>query len=251
MAERPAGKALRPIRGIAASGLLLAALACDRGGGSDARSPAPAEGIWNGTFGQAAATAIVDPYQSIYLVALDDFGEPTLGLELWGELRTDGPSVSGWLGHHDSYGGISLDVDGTLAPRATLRLTLHDRADPGSFFDGMQVDLAYDPTWNRGASPAFVQGTWTLDDATLVVGPDDSIDGRGTDGSVYYGQISSEWRDADCYSLSLECYFAGESQPWYFDGVAIERGDGSLLFTLYGVRYGLFGSTYWSDVMRR
>jgi hypothetical protein len=237
------------VRAAAIVGLLVAA-ACNRGGG-EARTPSPAEGIWNGTLGQAAAMAIVDPYESIYVVALDDLGEPTLGLELWGQLRTDGPSVSGWLGHHDSYGGVSLDVDGTLAPRSTLSLTLHDSADPGSLFDGMQVVLAYDPTWKRGASIAFVEGAWTVGDATLLVSPDGSIDGRGADGSVYYGRISSEWRDADLYSLSLECYFAGETQPWYFDGVAIERSDGSLLFTLHGDRYGFFGSRYWSDVMRR
>jgi hypothetical protein len=238
------------VRAAAIAGLLVAA-ACNRGGGSEARTTAPAEGIWNGTLGQAAATAIVDPYESIYLVALDDRGEPSLGLELWGQLRTAGPSVSGWLGHHDSYGDLSLEVDGTLAPRSALRLTLHDAADPGSLFDGMQVELAYDPTWSRGASIAIVAGAWTVGDATLLVDPDGSIAGRGTDGSVYYGRISSQWRDADLYSLSLECYFAGETQPWYFDGVAIERDDGSLLFTLHGDRYGFFGSMYWSDVMRR
>jgi hypothetical protein len=159
--RRIPAKSAKIVRAAAIAGLLVAA-ACNRGGGNEARIPAPSEGIWNGTLGQAAATAIIDPYESIYLVALDDLGDPSLGLELWGQLRTDGPSVSGWLGHHDSYGDLSLDVDGTLAPRSTLRLTLHDLADPGSLFDGMQVELTYDPTWSRGASIAVVAGTWTV-----------------------------------------------------------------------------------------
>jgi hypothetical protein len=201
--------------------------------------------------GATAATAIVDPFQTVYVVPLDDLGAPTLGLELWGELRTDGAAVSGWLGHQDSYGSGTFDIDGTLAPRASLRFTLHDRDHPGSLLDGMPFDLVFDPAWDRDAAIASVAGSWKLGDAMLLVGEDGRIDGRAPDGTVYYGRIAPAWRDVDLYDMNVEAYFGGESQPWFFEGVAIDRGDASLLFTLHGDRYGWFGSMYWSDVLRR
>ena len=252
----------RVVRVAAASVVLVAlAVACKQSGG-DSRTVDPQEGIWQGSLVApvsgtvTSATLIVEPGGQAYLVPLDLGGEPLQDLELWGRLVVDAGAVSGWLHHDDSYGSISLDVTGSIVPRASMQLALSDPDQPGSFYDGFTLGVAFDATYDRNSSPVRVAGGWTDGSMTIAVAADGSFEGGDAAGDRYYGSLRPGIADVDLYWFEIEAYFIGEYNPWYFQGVAIQldRGspDGTLLFTTHGSQYGWFGTTaYWSGLLTR
>jgi hypothetical protein len=250
------------MRLAAASAVLVALAASCKESSDDSRTVYPQEGIWQGSLvapvsgAVTSATLIVEPGGAAYLVPLDAAGEPLPDFELWGHLLVERDIVSGWLHHYDSYGSITLDVTGSVVPRASMQLQLSDPDEPGSFYDGFTIGVAFDATWDRNSSPARVAGSWTNGDMTIAVAADGSFEGDDPAGDRFYGSLRPGVDDVDLYWFDLEAYFMGEYYSWYFQGVAvqIDRGipDGTLLFTTHGSQYGLFGaSAYWSGLLTR
>jgi len=249
------------MRAVAAT-LAAIAVGCNDSSGGGARRVDPHEGIWQGSMvapGSGAATSvtlIVEPGGTACLVPLDETGEPLDRIELWGRLFADAGVVSGSLDHFESGGSVTLEVTGTVVPRSSLELDLHDADQPGSLFDGFHVATHFDPTWDRNSSMARVAGAWTCGDVVLAVAADGSLEGGDPSGGHYYGTLVPDVPDVDLYSIEIEAYYAGAGEPWFYSGVAIQcdRGapDGALLFTMQGSQYGWFGDFgYWSGLMTR
>jgi hypothetical protein len=249
------------VRPIAVALFLLAA-ACDRSSGGDSRRVYPQEGIWQGSMvapvsgATTSVTVIVEPGGAAYLVPLDDVGTPLYDGELWGRLFAEAGVVSGSLDHYDSYGSVTLDVSGSVAPRASMQFQLHDVANPGSLYDGFTVGVGFDATYDRDSSFARIAGSWAIGDITLAVAVDGSLEGGDREGDHFYGSLRPGIADVDLYWIEIEAYFAGAREPWYYQGVAVQldRGvpDGTLLFTMHGSQYGWLGDYgYWSGLLTR